>query len=185
MADKTLSGANGDRERPEDEEREPARVVPVQEARERREPGVSPFRVIKPGQGIRVRWGTAIFAGALVLAGVSFAYEWLRVPFGDNLWARTLIPVGLLAAVAYLVFHLVAQRRGTVDFMIATEGEMKKVNWSSRKEVLGATRVVIFTMLAIGVLLAAADFLFIMFFGAIKVLKAVDVTRMIGAGEGP
>jgi preprotein translocase SecE subunit len=45
----------------------------------------------------------------------------------------------------------------TVDFLIATEGEMKKVNWSTRREVVNSTGVVIFTMLVIAIFCFLCD----------------------------
>ena len=165
MADETLSA-----ERP----REPAGPA--------RQPGAAPFKVAKPGQGIHVRWGTAMGAGVIALGGAHFVHRWLSVPFPDNLWIRYLIPVGLVLAVGYLIFWLVGKRRGSVDFMIATEGEMKKVNWSSRKEVMGATKVVIFTVLAMGFLLCVVDLVFMLFFSAIGVLKIPIWQSWFGSG---
>ncbi len=157
MADDTLSV---------EQPREPLRPTPEAP----RQPA-SPLKIYKPGQGMHVRWGTAIGGGILALAGAQFLYEWLRLPFPDNLVARTLIPVAVIALAAWAIFWLVGQKRGPVDFMIATEGEMKKVNWSSRKEVLGATKVVIFTVMVLGLLLALVDVLFMLLFALIGVLK--------------
>jgi preprotein translocase subunit SecE len=129
----------------------------------------TPFRVYKPGQGTHVRWGTAIGAGVIALAGANFVYEYLAPVAGA--WVRTLVPVVLLLGAAYLVFLLVGQRRGSVDFLIATEGEMKKVNWSTRQEVFGATKVVIFTVLALSVMLFLVDIFFMLIFSGIGLLK--------------
>ena len=146
--------------------------------------GASPFRAYKPSQGTRVRWGTAAGAGVIVVAGAAYVYDWLALPFGGNatldIVLRTLIPVVLLLAAGYVVFWLVGRNRSTVDFMIATEGEMKKVNWSSRKEVLGATKVVIFTVLALGFLLAVVDLAFMVLFSAIGVLRIPLWQRLFG-----
>jgi preprotein translocase SecE subunit len=58
----------------------------------------------------------------------------------------------------------------TVDFLIATEGEMKKVNWSSRREVMSSTGVVIFTMLTIAIFCFVCDRVFAWSFLQIGVL---------------
>ena len=122
----------------------------------------------------------------MAVAGAAFAYDWLALPFGGNTTTdvvlRTLIPVAVLAAAVYLVFWLVGRKRSTVDFMIATEGEMKKVNWSSRKEVLGATKVVIFTVLALGLMLAIVDFVFMLVFSLIGVLRIPLWQQLLGGG---
>ena len=44
-----------------------------------------------------------------------------------------------------------------VDFLIATDSEMKKVNWTSRKELIGSTQVVIMFMFLIALFLFAVD----------------------------
>lgn len=55
---------------------------------------------------------------------------------------------GLAAAAALLVgsvvgYWLVAVRPKTVEFLIATDFEMKRVNWSTPREIIGSTYVVI------------------------------------------
>jgi preprotein translocase SecE subunit len=125
--------------------------------------------IYKPGQGKHVRWGSAIGGGVIAAAGARFLYEWLRLPLGDSVVARTLIPVGLLVVLLWLIFWLVFQ--------------MKKVNWSSRKEVLGATKVVIFTVLALGFLLFIVDTLFMLMFSGMGVLKIPLWKSWFGIGQ--
>jgi preprotein translocase subunit SecE len=61
--------------------------------------------------------------------------------------------------------------RKSSDFMIATEGEMKKVSWSSRREVIGSTKVVILFTIALACFLFVVDLAFQTLFSAIGVLK--------------
>lgn len=160
---------------------QPEAVKPVASTGVERGPRGGVFRILKPGQGIHVRWGTAVGAGVLALAGAQWVYEQSQAFrfMQDNYYARTLLPVALLLVVLYLIFWVVGRNATVVDFMIVTEGEMKKVNWSTRKEVWGATRVVIVTVLALGLLLAVVDALFIAFFGGIGVLKNVRLMDII------
>src|SRR6266566_6943711 len=58
-----------------------------------------------------------------------------------------------------------------VDFFIATESEMKKVNWTSRKEIIGSTKVVIGFMFLIAALLFIYDQYFTRIFYLLGVLK--------------
>ncbi|MBE3143370.1 MAG: preprotein translocase subunit SecE [Planctomycetes bacterium] len=44
------------------------------------------------------------------------------------------------------------------DFMISAEGEMKKVNWSTRQEVVASTIVVISVVIILAVLLGVSDY---------------------------
>lgn len=142
----------------------------------------SPLRIFKPGQGGYVRWGTAIGCAVITVAGAHFVYEQMA-RFTTDLWWRVLVPVAILVVLGYLVFRLVGQSKTAVDFMIATEGEMKKVNWSSRKEVFGATRVVIVMVLALASFLFVVNMVFIIFFKSIKVLKIPIFESILGGSE--
>jgi len=66
----------------------------------------------------------------------------------------------LLAVIGYLVYLVYWKNRKTVEFFIATEGEMKKVNWSTRKEIVGSTWVVIIVAAAITGILFVVDMFF-------------------------
>ncbi|MBI5865054.1 MAG: preprotein translocase subunit SecE, partial [Planctomycetes bacterium] len=106
------------------------------------------FFIYKPGQGSYVRWGTAIGAGVIVISFAAFLAEQLKI-VTESEFVRYLIPVLALAVAAYYAFRYVGQDRGFVDFLIQTEREMKQVNWSTRREVTGHTKVVIFVLLAL------------------------------------
>ncbi|MBY0113510.1 MAG: preprotein translocase subunit SecE [Phycisphaerales bacterium] len=72
---------------------------------------------------------------------------------------------------ASLVFWQVGLKPRTVDFLIATDSEMKKVNWSTRREVMGITQVVIFAFFMIAGVIFVIDYLFSVFFGLIHVIR--------------
>jgi len=80
------------------------------------------------------------------------------------------IPTLLAVAVAMLVFWIV-NRAKSADFMIATEGEMKKVSWSSKKEIAGSTKVVIVTTFILAGLLFGVDMMFQFLFRWLKILR--------------
>lgn len=86
-----------------------------------------------------------------------------------------LIQLAALGAVMLLggalVYYFVAASRGTAEFLIATDGEMKKVNWTSRKQIIGSTWVVVFACFLISAFLFGVDFLFSQFFQLIDVLE--------------
>lgn len=82
---------------------------------------------------------------------------------------------GIVAAViigvgAILTLMFVAWKPRTVDFLIATDMEMRKVNWSTRKDVVASTWVVIFTSVLLAVGLFVVDFGFKTFFQQIGIL---------------
>lgn len=147
-----------------------------------RQPGQSPFRLYKPGQGTYVRWGTAASAAVVSLAFANFLFEQLYA-LGENI-VRYIIPAVGLVGMAYLTFWIVGQNRTAVDFMVATEGEMKKVNWSTRREIIGSTKVVIVTTLLMALILFIVDMICIIIFGWMGVLKVDILSRMFTATPG-
>ena len=70
-----------------------------------------------------------------------------------------------------IIYWLTYIRPKSVEFLIAVEGEMHKVNWSSRREVFGSTWVVIAISVIIAAVLFFVDIGFSRFFRAIDVLK--------------
>ena len=81
----------------------------------------------------------------------------------------TIVALTFLALFAALVWRL-TNKPANVDFLIATDSEMKKVNWTSRKELFGSTRVVIVFMFLIATVLFVFDLFFGYFFYLIGVL---------------
>ena len=158
------------------------------ESRSVRPASAGPVWVLKPGQGTHVRWGSAVAAGVIAVAAAYFAYQQGKVFIaGTTVWAdgfRTLVPIGTLLVLAGLTYWAIGWKRPVVEFMIATEGEMKKVNWSSRREVLGATRVVIVATLTLGTLLFVVDLVFMVFFSSIGVLKIPIFEQFFGSTPG-
>ena len=92
------------------------------------------------------------------------------VPIVDRIYVQggmVLITV-LVGAIAIVYF--VAMKKGSVDFLIATDGEMRKVNWSTRKDVINSTWVVIGASAILGLYLFGFDTIFALFFRSIGVL---------------
>ncbi len=75
----------------------------------------------------------------------------------------------LLGAIGILYY--VGLNPKTAEFLIATDGEMKKVNWSTRKEIVGSTWVVIVASVLVATVLFVVDSSFGWFFSAIDVLQ--------------
>lgn len=143
------------------------------------------FEVYKRGQGYYTRMGTAVGGGVLILAGARFLFHQLvfesDAPW--TLWVQTGIPVSVIVGLGVLLYWLAGVNRKSCDFMIATEGEMKKVSWSSKRELIGSTKVVILFSILIAALLFVVDILFMLLFGAIKVLKVAPSVFQMFTGE--
>lgn len=78
----------------------------------------------------------------------------------------------VLLAGFVLIYWFTGLGRKSSEFLIATDGEMKKVNWSTAKEIRGSTIVVIVAAFLIAGILFGVDQLFALFFRWIDVLQA-------------
>jgi len=130
------------------------------------------FDIYKRGQGKYTRlcsgFGVAIIAGLgcfqlyVKLEPISWPISW-RISQRAALWIATMVPVGLFVALGLLIFWLI-NKPTVADFMIAAEGEMKKVSWSSRREIAVSTFIVIVVVILVAMLLGVTDLSFQMFF---------------------
>ncbi len=120
------------------------------------------FAIYKRGQGKYTRLCTAFGAGLIAALGCLRLYAQLQASdFG--LWVETMVPAGLFVVLGLLIFWLI--NKPTVsDFMIAAEGEMKKVSWSSRKEIAVSTFIVVVVVILVAALIGFTDLSFNMLF---------------------
>jgi preprotein translocase subunit SecE len=119
-------------------------------------------QIYKPGQGKYSRLGTGFSVALIVGFGCWQLYRMLDAA-DINLWITTLVPVAIFVGLCVLTYWLL-NRPSVADFLIASEGELKKVNWSSRKEVAVSTFVVILVVLVMGVILGVTDLVFTLIF---------------------
>jgi preprotein translocase subunit SecE len=120
------------------------------------------FTIYKRNQGKNTRIGTAVGAG-IIIGGLGwFLYDQLEVY--NSLYLQTGVAAAAIGLLGLLTFWLVAFKPRSVDFLIATDSELKKVNWSTRKEVIGSTKVVIVTTVLLAVILFVVDLCFLRFF---------------------
>ncbi|MEQ8850919.1 MAG: preprotein translocase subunit SecE [Phycisphaerales bacterium] len=131
------------------------------------------FGMYKQDQGYWTRIMTAIGGGLLIVSGAAWlAGEVETINWGgiDVNYAQGVAAGAVLFIGAVALYYLVYVKRNTSDFLIATEGEMRKVNWSTRREVLGSTWVVIGISVIIAAILFVVDLAFASFFREIGVL---------------
>ncbi|MFA9478011.1 preprotein translocase subunit SecE [Phycisphaerales bacterium AB-hyl4] len=101
--------------------------------------------IYKPGQGYWTRVMSAIGAATLVLTGVGWLWAQFQMWFSGSenlIYYQGGMAVGMIVFFGALLYWLLNKPR-IADFMIATEAEMKKVNWPTRREVIGSTWIVI------------------------------------------
>ena len=77
----------------------------------------------------------------------------------------------LLIAAASAILYYVLNRPRIVDFMIATEAEMRKVNWPTKREISGSTVVVILGTMLLASMLFVVDIAFAWLFQLVGVLE--------------
>ena len=152
------------------------------------------FHIYKSGQGYWTRMCTVMAAGLIILLTAKFMYDTLPVtlrPMFDRseqltdsaakaaamLHANSLahnvtigVVIGVVVGLGLLAYSLM-NKPTNVDFLIATDSEMKKVNWTSRAELIGSTKIVVIFVLLITVILFVIDVIFGYFFWFIDVLK--------------
>ena len=103
-----------------------------------------------------------------------FLYEQLQVYEGDEAWRLLItrgIPIAFGVALFALAWWVAFVSRPSSDFMIATEGEMKKVSWSSKREIIGSTKVVILFTVLMALFLFLVDLAFQTMFSGMGILK--------------
>lgn len=130
--------------------------------------------IYKPGQGYYTRMLTAVGIGVIVLAGVGWLWEKMptidAIPTKQMLYYQAGMAVGVITLFGIIVY-LILNKPRIADFMIATEAEMKKVNWPSKRELIGSTWVVICGTAFIAMLLWCINLGFASLFRGIGLLE--------------
>lgn len=145
------------------------------------------FTIYKKGQGYWTRMGTLIGATIIAFLIVQYLYTHGRTWFTTttikhNLdgsieqatspaMGKVLGLCGGFLIVFFAIVHRVMNKPRVVEFLIATDSEMKKVNWTSRAELMGSTKVVIVFMVLVSVILFFFDTFFGQLFYMLKILK--------------
>lgn len=129
----------------------------------------------KPNQGVRVRRGTVIGLLTLVICGVYVLVQHRN--FAGNNWEIALpflgervlpilyrlnitVPLLIVVVASWLAWRVINWPT-FADFLIATEAEMNKVSWTTRKRLFQDTIVVLVTVFLFTVFLFAVDILWV------------------------
>lgn len=133
------------------------------------------LKIYKKGQGTYTRLTSAIVCLILAAFGCWRLYQMLIAVNIANattkVWVQSLVPVVLFAILA-LVVHLILNSKTIANFMINAEGEIKKVNWSSKQEIVVSTYIVISVVIFMAVFLGATDVIFQLLFRGIGLLPS-------------
>ena len=141
------------------------------------------FTIYKKGQGYWTRMGTVAGVALVGLLTANFIYTELEGRLSgqdiNNFLTRIhlqqpraayLIVAAFAILYSTIAFHYM-NKPVSVDFLIATDSEMKKVNWTSKKELIGSTKVVIGFMFVMALVLLCYDLFFQLVFYLIGVLR--------------
>jgi preprotein translocase subunit SecE len=126
------------------------------------------LNIYKRGQGKYTRLWSGLAVGLVAGLGCLQLYQKLEaaswgLSTRTTMWIATMVPAGLFVILGLVIFWLV-NKPAVADFMVAAEGEMKKVSWSSRQEIFVSTFVVIVVVIIMALLLGATDVTFSAFF---------------------
>ncbi len=130
--------------------------------------------IYKSGQGYWTRMLSAIGAGVLLASGLVWAWAELEGVIVDDSTRSTVQAVVAIAiglGGGGILFWVLNKPR-IVDFMIATESEMRKVNWPTQRELVGSTWVVICGTALIAIFLTLINIGFFRLFNIIGILDA-------------
>ena len=137
------------------------------------------FGVYRKGHGVHSRIAVGVALGLLALfASISLYNVLIDLP---NIAEGVKVPLvdigltwGLISAFALFVFlgfligvfvagletgisPLDAGGKKTIGFLIDTQGELQKVSWPTRYELVGSTAVVIVSVIVIGIFILGVD----------------------------
>ncbi len=91
------------------------------------------------------------------------------------LFPRVYLQAGVAGAIVLLgalfLYRYVGTRPSSVEFLVATDSEMRKVNWSTRKIIVDSTMVVI------GATFLIAGYIFVADFGLSGLVKAIGLLK--------
>lgn len=111
----------------------------------------------KRSQGYYTRLWSCLAIWFICAIGCYVLYDKLQT--SGNEWVYTGVPVILLSVITWFLYWL-QNRPSLADFLILSEGELKKVSWSSKAEITASTIIVIFVVISMAVFLGLIDLLF-------------------------
>lgn len=128
---------------------------------------------LKPGQGRWARLGAYAGIGVVALFGAVALYKlpyyegrwylgryglWYQHLMGAQFTLRPILfPATAFFCAAMIGFHLFVNRPRPADFLIETQGEMKRVSWPTRREWIGSTFVVLILVAILSFFLYGVD----------------------------
>ena len=117
------------------------------------------MKIYKRNQGRYARLASALVVLLLSAWGMFSLYTVLSTSESIPMWVTIVVPLALLGLIFFFVYKA-SNSSKAAEFLIATEGEMKKVSWSTKAEVIGSTKVVIVATFMMAAFLFLVDIVF-------------------------
>ena len=109
------------------------------------------MRIYKREEGLWARMPVAIIGGIVTVFAARASQGW-----ADGA-ASYILAGAVFAVLGAVTLYFAFFHRKTGEVLIETEGELRKVVWPTREEVIGSTTVVITTVFIFGGVLYAVD----------------------------
>ncbi len=146
--------------------------------------GLADFSYYKRSQGAVTRKVTfGALALLIIIASMRMFQTWATFPgwwrtaFGDS--GRFAVPVVVMVMGVWASFRVVNFPK-FADFLIAVEGEMNKVSWPRRDELIRSSVVVIAVIVLLAAVLFGFDLFWQFVFTSMGVLQGADATAPPG-----
>ena len=94
------------------------------------------------------------------------------IPAFQLIYIQAAVALVIMVLGGIVVFFYVGRNANAVEYLIATDGEMRKVNWSTKKIVVDSTYIVIIAAVIIAGFIFVSDILISNFFKVIDVIRA-------------
>jgi preprotein translocase SecE subunit len=130
----------------------------------------SRYEWVKPGQARWVRGSALVMVGAMTAFGCVALYKlpslgslwwadlWRAVLAGKEISVKPILfPSLAVFAAVMTVAYLLLNREKWAEFLIETEGELRKVSWPARKGYLGSATVVVLVVVIVSLFLHFVD----------------------------
>ncbi len=135
------------------------------------------LELYKPNQGVYARAVSGVSGGIMAVFGAYQLHQTLidLPPLSPG--ARFVVELNWGLAIALAVFAVIGGlvalivtgaalgikkvdrfSKASVDFLIETEAELKKVSWPNREELTGSTFIVVFVTIILGLYIVSVDF---------------------------
>ncbi len=118
----------------------------------------------KKGQGYYTRLWSSIIVWTIAAIGTHVLYK--KLESTSNEWVYMGVPIAIICAVTWFLYWL-QNRPAVADFLILSEGELKKVSWSSKAEIIASTIIVVVVVIFMAAFLGSIDLAFHALFNSI------------------